>query len=75
MEENLMATSEPVVIDENIAEAYAGIGFIFCEENNHQSAIKFLKRAHTLAPYNTDYIYVLVEEHNKMEKFLAKKEC
>ena len=61
--------NKAIELDENIAEAYAGIGFIFCEENNHQSAIKFLKRAHTLAPYNTDYIYVLVEEHNKMEKF------
>lgn len=61
--------NKAIELDENIAEAYAGIGFIFCEENNHHSAIKFLKRAHTLAPYNTDYIYVLVEEHNKMEKF------
>ena len=61
--------NKAIELDENIAEAYAGLGFIFCEENNHQSAIKFLKRAHTLAPYNTDYLYVLVEEHNKTEKF------
>ena len=61
--------NKAIELDENIAEAYAGLGFIFCEENNHQSAIKFLKRAHQLAPYNTDYIFVLVEEHNKIEKF------
>ena len=58
-----------IELDENIAEAYAGIGFIFCEEENHKSAIKFLKRAHQLAPHNTDYIYVLVEQHNKIEEF------
>ena len=56
-------------MDENIAEAYAGLGFIFCEENNHKSAIKFLKRAHDLAPFNTDYLFVLVEEHNKLGKY------
>ena len=58
-----------IELDENIAEAYAGIAFIFCDENNHKSAIKFLKHAHQLAPYNTDYLYVLVEELNKTEKF------
>lgn len=56
-------------LDENIAEAYAGMAFIYCEENNHNSAIRFLKHAHQLAPYNTDYLFVLVEEHNKIEKF------
>lgn len=56
-------------MDENVAEAYAGLGFIFCEENEHESAIKFLKRAHKLSPYNTDYIFVLVEQHNKIEKY------
>ena len=61
--------NKAIELDENIAEAYAGIGFIFCEENNHQSAIKFLKRAHQLAPYNTDYLFVLIEEHNKIEKY------
>ena len=58
-----------IELDENIAEAYAGLGFIFCEENNHKSAIKFLKHANQLAPYNTDYLFVLVEQHNKLEKF------
>ena len=61
--------NKAIELDENIAEAYAGLGFIFCEENNHKSAIKFLKRAHQLMPYNTDYIFVLVEEHNKTEDF------
>ena len=58
-----------IELDENIAEAYAGLGFIFCEENNHKSAIKFLKHANQLAPYNTDYLFVVVEQHNKLEKF------
>ena len=61
--------NKAIELDENIAEAYAGLGFIFCEENNHPSAIKFLTRAHKLSPYNTDYLFVLVEEHNKMEQF------
>ena len=61
--------NKAIELDENIAEAYAGLGFIFCEENNHQSAIKFLTKAHKLSPYNTDYLFVLVEEHNKMEQF------
>ncbi len=56
-------------LDEYIAEAYAGLGFIFCEEEEHESAIKFLKRAHKLSPYNTDYLFVLVEQHNKIEKY------
>ena len=58
-----------IELDENIAEAYAGLGFIFCEEENHKSAIKFLKRAHELAPFNTDYLFVLVEENNKLGKY------
>ena len=58
-----------IELDENIAEAYAGLGFIFCEENNHHSAIKFLKHANKLAPYNTDYLFVLVEQHNKLGKY------
>ena len=56
-------------LDENIAEAYAGLGFIFCEEEEHKSAIKFLKRAHQLDPYNTDYMFVLVEQHNRINKY------
>lgn len=58
-----------IELDENIAEAYAGLGFIFCEEENHKSAVKFLKRAHELAPFNTDYLFVLVEENNKLGKY------
>lgn len=58
-----------IEIDENVAEAYAGIAFIFCEEENHQSAIKFLEHANRLAPYNTDYLFVLVEQHNKLEEY------
>ncbi len=56
-------------LDENLSEAYAGIGFLLSDENNPTSAIKFLKHAHTLSPYNTDYMYVLVEEYNKIEEF------
>ena len=56
-------------LDENMAEAYAGLGFIFCEEENHKSAVKFLKRAHELSPFNTDYLFVLVEENNKLGKY------
>lgn len=56
-------------LDENIAEAYAGLGFIFCEDENHKSAVKFLKKAHELAPFNTDYLFVLVEENNKLGKY------
>lgn len=58
-----------IELDENIAEAYAGIAFIFSEDNNPESAIKFLKRANSLAPYNTDYLFVLAEEHNKLGKY------
>ena len=58
-----------IELDENIAEAYAGLGFIFCEEDNHESAVKFLEHAHRLAPYNTDYLFVLVEQYNKLEQF------
>lgn len=58
-----------IELDENIAEAYAGLGFIFCEEEDHKSAIKFLKRAHELSPFNTDYLFVLVEENNKLGKY------
>ncbi len=56
-------------LDENIAEAYAGLGFVFCEDENHKSAVKFLKKAHELAPFNTDYLFVLVEENNKLGKY------
>ncbi len=58
-----------IEMDENTAEAYAGIAFIFCEEENHESAIKFLKHAIKLAPYNTDYLYVMVEQNNKIGKY------
>lgn len=61
--------NKAIELDDNIAEAYAGLGFIFCEENNHQNAIKFLKRASKLAPYNTDYLFVLVEQNNKIGKY------
>lgn len=56
-------------LNENLPEAYAGIGFILSDENNPQSAIKFLKHAHTLAPNNTDYMFVLAEEYNKLNDY------
>ena len=56
-------------LDENLPEAYAGIGFLLSDENNSQSAIKFLKHAHTLAPNNTDYMFVLAEEYNKLNDY------
>lgn len=56
-------------LDDKIPEAYAGIGFVLSDEGNPQSAIKFLKHAHTLSPYNTDYMYVLIEEYNKIDEY------
>lgn len=67
--EAIINFKKAIELDENIAEAYAGIGFVFCEDENHKSAVKFLERAHQLAPYNTDYLFVLVEQYNKLEKF------
>lgn len=58
-----------IEMDDNIAEAYAGLGSIFCKENDHLSAIKFLKHAHKLSPYNTDYLFELAEQSNKLEKY------
>ena len=56
-------------MDENLPEAYAGIGFLLSDENNPHSAIKFLRHAHTLSPYNTDYMYVIIEEYNKIGEY------
>lgn len=56
-------------MDNKLPEAYAGIGFLLSEDNNPQSAIRFLKHAHTLSPYNTDYMYVIIEEYNKIEEY------
>lgn len=67
--EAIINFKKAIELDENIAEAYAGLGFIFCEEENHKSAVKFLERAHQLAPYNTDYLFVMVEQYNKLEEF------
>lgn len=58
-----------IEMDEDVAEAHAGIAFLLSEENNITSAIKFLKKAHELAPFNTDYLFVLAEEHNKIGKY------
>ena len=68
-EEAFKIYKKAMKMDENLPEAYAGIGFLLSDENNPQSAIKFLKHAHTLSPYNTDYMYVLVEEYNKLEEY------
>ena len=65
-EEAFKIFKKAMKMDENLPEAYAGIGFLLSEENNPQSAIKFLKHAHTLSPYNTDYMYVIIEEYNKI---------
>ena len=56
-------------MDDKLPEAYAGIGFVLSDEGNPESAIKFLRHAHTLSPYNTDYMYVIVEEYNKLEQY------
>ena len=56
-------------MDDKLPEAYAGIGFVLSDEGNPNSAIKFLRHAHTLSPYNTDYMYVLIEEYNKIEEY------
>ena len=56
-------------MDDKLPEAYAGIGFVLSDENNPESAIKFLRHAHTLSPYNTDYMYVIIEEYNKLEQY------
>lgn len=60
---------EAMKMDDKLPEAYAGIGFVLSDEGNAESAIKFLRHAHTLSPYNTDYMYVIVEEYNKLEQF------
>ena len=65
-EEAFKIFKKAMKIDENLPEAYAGIGFLLSDENNPRSAIKFLKHAHTLSPYNTDYMYVIIEEYNKI---------
>jgi len=67
--EAMKSYKKAMKLDENLPEAYAGIGFILSDENNPKSAIKFLKHAHTLSPYNTDYMYVMVEEYNKLEEY------
>ena len=69
VEEAMKIYKNAMKMDENLPEAYAGIGFLLSDENNPQSAIKFLKHAHTLSPYNTDYMYVLIEEYNKLEEY------
>lgn len=58
-----------IKLDDNLPEAYAGIGFTLSEQNNPRSAIKFLKHAHTLLPYNTDYLFVIVDEYNKLGEY------
>ena len=67
--EALKIYQEAIDMDDKVPEAYAGIGFVLSDEGNSKSAIKFLKHAHTLSPYNTDYMYVLVEEYNKLEEY------
>lgn len=56
-------------MDENLPEAYAGIGFLLSDGNNPRSALKFLRHAHNLSPYNTDYMYVIIEEYNKIGEY------
>ena len=68
-EEALKIFKNAMKMDENLPEAYAGIGFLLSDENNPNSAIKFLKHAHTLSPYNTDYMYVIIEEYNKIGEY------
>lgn len=68
-QEALSYYKSAIDLNENIPEAYAGIAFILCDENNHKSAIDFLKHANRLSPYNVNYLYVLVEEHNKIGEY------
>ena len=65
-EEAMKIYKKAMKMDENLPEAYAGIGFLLSDENNPKSALKFLKHAHTLSPYNTDYMYVIIEEYNRI---------
>ncbi|MGN0032932.1 MAG: tetratricopeptide repeat protein [Candidatus Limimorpha sp.] len=58
-----------IKLDENLPEAYAGIGFTLSDQNNPRSALKFLRHAHTLSPYNTDYLFVIVDEYNKLGEY------
>ena len=69
MAEAMRNYKKAMKLDENLPEAYAGIGFLLSDENNPKSAIKFLKHAHTLSPYNTDYMFVMAEEYNKLEEY------
>lgn len=68
-EDALKIFKKAMSMDENLPEAYAGIGFLLSDENNPRSAIKFLRHAHTLSPYNTDYMYVIIEEYNKIGEY------
>ena len=68
-ESALKIYQQALKMDDKLPEAYAGIGFVLSDENNPHSAIKFLKHAHTLSPYNTDYMYVLIEEYEKIEDY------
>ena len=68
-EKALKIYREAMNMDDTLPEAYAGIGFVLSDENNPNSAIKFLKHAHTLSPYNTDYMYVIIEEYNKIGEY------
>ncbi len=68
-EEALRFFKKAMGMDDSLPEAYAGIGFLLSDEGDPLSAIKFLQHAHTLSPYNTDYMYVIVEEYNKLEDY------
>jgi len=67
--ESMKIYKKAMKMDENLPEAYAGIGFLLSDLNNPYSAIKYLKHAHTLSPYNTDYMFVIVEEYNKIGEY------
>ena len=68
-EKALKIYQKAMKMDDKLPEAYAGIGFVLSDSGNPESAIKFLKHAHTLSPYNTDYMYVIIEEYNKLEQY------
>lgn len=58
-----------ISMDSRNVEAHIGLGFVFSDRGNPQKAIDYFEKAIKLDPLNTDVIYYLAEENNKLGRY------
>ena len=55
-------------INENLTEAWSGLGYVSSDTGNSRQAISYFEKAYHLEPFNDDHLYNLAAEYRKINE-------